>query len=505
MEDIKKKTTKKKKSSFIYQLIVFIALIITVITLGYLTYTGIFSLFYLVPAAVVLVIVLFWMAIKVGKRITPTWVKVLLCLISILLSIVEIFIMNYGTKTEEFIFKILDDGKRVTTYNVYVLSDSDYKELNDLNGKKITYLNSDDDTEIREALGKVESEIEITDDYLDSLDELLQSLTDNKTDAIFFESSYEDIIREEFKDSYDNLESIYSVKIEDQIKTLKSNKDISKDTFTVYISGVDTAGKKISSKARSDVNILLTINPKTSQITMISTPRDSYVMLHTKQKNDKLTHAGIYGIEESVKTLEDLYDIEIDYYARVNFSSFISIVNTLGGVTIDVPKSFCEQNSKRSKKQEDLICLKKGKRTLNGEQALAYARNRHNFSGGDFARGDHQMELLKAIINKCMTPTILGKYTKLLESLGDKVTTNMGKDDITKFINKVLMSGKGFTFETYGLEGTLGREVCASTGKSKLSVVKLKEESINTAKGKIKNTYDGIKQEETTTTTTKRK
>ncbi len=501
----KKEPSKKIKSSFGYQLIIFLSLIITVITLGYLTYTGVFSIFYLVPASIILIILLFWMAVKVGKRRTSIWVKIMLCLFSVVLSVIEIFIMTYGSKTEEFIFRIIDDGKRVTTYNVYVLKDSGYKNLKDLNNKTITYLNSDDDTEIREALGKVESEIEIRDDYLDSLDELLDYLINKKTDAIFFESSYEDVIREEFKENYENIESIYEVAIEDQIKTLKSNKDVSKDTFTIYVSGIDTMGKKVSSNARSDVNILLTINPKTNQITMISTPRDSYVLLHTRQKYDKLTHAGIYGIEESVKTLEDLYGVKVDYYARVNFQSFISIINTLGGVTIDVPKSFCEQNSKRSKKQEDLICLKKGKRTLNGEQALAYARNRHNFSGGDFARGDHQMEIIKAIINKCMTPTILGKYTKILESLDGKVVTNMSKDDITKFVSKVLTGGKSFDFETYGVEGTLGREVCMSTGKSKLSVVKLKEEAITKAKTLIQNTYDGVKIEKETTTTTKKK
>ncbi len=499
-------TKKKKRSSLKYQLVVFISLIITVITLGYFTYTGFFPIFYLIPAGILLVGVQFWIAVKVGKRKTPTWMKIILSLICLLLSIAEIFAMTYGVKTEEFIFKLIDDGKRVTSYGVYVLKDSNYNKLEDLKDKKITYLNSEDDTEIREALGKVESEITIKDDYLDSLDELIKALEAKETDSIFFDTSYEDVIKEEFEDSYDNIKLIYSVEMEDQIKTLQSNKDITKDTFTIYLSGIDTTGKKVSAKARSDVNILLTINPKTNEMLMVSTPRDSFVTLHTKQKGDKLTHAGIYGIEESVKTLEDLYDVKVDYYARVNFQSFMSIVNTLGGITIDVPKSFCEQNSQRSKKQEDLICLKKGKRTLNGEQALAYARNRHNFSGGDFARGEHQMEIMTAILKKCMSPSILSKYTKLLESLEGKVTTNMSKDDITKFINKNLGSGINFDFKTMALSGTLGREVCASTGKSKLSVVKLKEEDITKAQDMIKEMYEGHKSEEesTTTSTTKK-
>ena len=486
------KEPKKKKQHFMfYKFVSFLTIVLTVISICYIIYLEIISLNILVPAVMGICLMLLIFSVILNKKKLRAWIKNFFVLLCAVLILVDGAVLYYGTNTISFINEITDTGVRVESFGVYVLKDSGYKSINDLKDKEITYLNSEDDTQIRDALARIENKVTIKDNYLDSIEELLDSLINKETDAIFFHSSYEDILRDEFEEKYELIKLLDSVDIVGKVDTLKSNKDITKDPFTVYLSGIDTSGK-VSSKARSDVNLLVSVNPSTHQILMISTPRDSYVRLPGKDSNDKLTHAGIYGIEESVSTLEELYGVDVDYYARVNFSSFMSIVTALGGVTVDVPKSFCEQNSKRSKKPEDLICLKKGKRTLNGEQALAYARNRHAFASGDLARGEHQMELLEAIIKKAMSPAILAKYNSLLSAMEGKVSTNISSDEIIKFINKQLKKNTtGWSFASISAKGKIGTGVCYSTGKSRLSIIDLYDTSIEDIKIEIKNLYEG--------------
>ena len=182
---------------------------------------------------------------------------------------------------------------------------------------------------------------------------------------------------------------------------------------------------------------------------MVSTPRDYYVELPSKGKKDKLTHAGLYGINESMKSLSKLYDVDINNYLRINFSSFIDIIDTLGGIEVDVEGDFCESNEDRSTKKKDQICLKKGKQTLDGKQALAYARNRHAFNNGDIARGNHQMQILEATINKMTTKDILNNYGKIIDALKGKMVTNINIDDLYKLAKKQLKDNKSYTIESY--------------------------------------------------------
>ena len=216
---------------------------------------------------------------------------------------------------------------------------------------------------------------------------------------------------------------------------------------------------------------------------------------------DKLTHAGVYGIEESVGTLEDLYDIKIDYYARINFTTFINIVEKLGGIEVDVPVNFCEQTSNRD--SDATICLKKGKQVLNGEQALALARTRHTISGGDRGRIENQMLVLESIIDKAISPKIIVKYNSLLSSVSNSVITNMDQKSLTKLIKNQIKDNKPWEIETFSVDGTDASNTTYSTGGAQAYVMNPKKETVEEAKIKLDTILETKKYTTTTATTTK--
>ena len=481
----KPKKHKKKKHNLFYKLISFLLIILSVISFSFAIYNDIFPLPLILIGGLFLVVVVFFITIILNNNRLRLWIKRLFLVLTILIIALESIFLVYGANTLEFIKSITDNGKRIDEYGVYVLN-SKYSKLEDLDDKKFGYLSSEEDEKINQVIKKIDEKIDFSYHKEDELNEMLNNLENNSYDAIIMEVSKEDIVKEENESLFKQLRKIESFKIETEVKTIKSTKDITKETFFMYISGIDTSGS-VQNKARSDVNLIIGVNPRTKNILMVSTPRDYYVKLHTKKAMDKLTHAGIYGVEESLLTLSDLYDEKIDYYARVNFTSFVSIVNALKGIEVDVPKNFCEQNSKREFGDKQ-ICLKKGKQTLNGEQALALARHRHTFQTGDRARGENQMMILEAIINKAMSPSIITKYSSILNALDNKVSTNMTSDEMIKFIKKQMNRTSGWKFTKLSANGTDSRGACYSSGSSIAYVMAPDESTVET----IKNTMDAL-------------
>ena len=500
----KKIKEKKKQPIWFYKILSFLLVIITIITLGVVIYNELVSIFVMLPIVFVVLLIVYVIVFILNKRKLRMWVKNIFSLFAFLIIILDLIMMFFGTKTLKFLANITDTGYRVETYGVYVLKNSNYKVIEDLSGKSFTYLNSDDDENVKEVIDKIDKKIDIDSDYEDGIDNLVKSLIDGETDAIIFEVSYEEILKEEYEDYYKEIRLVDTYDIVDMIDTVKSDVDITKDPFVVYVSGIDTTGN-IQSKARSDVNLLIAVNPSTRNILMINTPRDYYVTLHTSGQKDKLTHSGIYGIEESIYTLEDFYDIEIDYYVRANFTSVIKMIDALDGIKVDVPVSFCEQNSDRSFKKQDLICLDKGYQTLDGEQALALARHRKTLPTGDRARGNNQMLVLEAMINKAMSPKILTKYSSLINALQGRVTTNVSTDEMYKFAKKQLKTEGSWTFTKLNAKGTDSRGSCYSVGSAKAYVMEPDEGYVETIKQTLYNLMNGktdIKVEEKVTKTT---
>lgn len=493
----KTKNKKNKKSNLFFKIISYLLILSAVVATIFLIYFEILPTMYLVLFIIFggLLIFLFYKLLN-NKRLKK-WIKVVISIPTVLLIVAFTFACFYVYGTIDFFKNIFDVGIRHDSYSVYVLKDSEYEKINDLSDKIIGVSNvSDDNT--KKAIEKVANKIEFNESDFDELSDSADCVLNEECDAFIAPDSNVDILKEDNSD-YNNLKAIYTFNITSKVKILKSDVDVSKDNFVFYISGIDTNGK-VATKARSDVNLLVAVNPKDKKILMVNTPRDYYVKLHTKKAMDKLTHAGVYGIEESVGTLEDLYNIKINYYARVNFTTFINIVEKLDGITVDVPVNFCEQTSSRTSDAQ--ICLKKGRQKLNGEQALALARTRHTLSGGDRARGGNQMLVLESIIDKAISPSIIVKYNSLLNSVSDSVITNVDQKTITKLIKKQIKDNSNWTIEQYSVDGSDSSNITYSTGRSKAYVMVPNEETVTEAKYKLDEILETKKYTSTTTTTT---
>jgi len=496
MAKIKKKKKGNKKGYNIFCKIISILLIISAIAAGgFLIYFEILPILYLSLFIIIGGLIIFILFKLLNNKKLRKWIRSLLLIPSIILILVFVFACFYSVGTIGFFSKIFDIGIRNDLYSVYVLEDSEYEEIKDLENKIIGVSKEDDDVVIEKVSKKIEFNMAEYNDNIESLN----ALEENEVDAIVALDSTIELLKEDTKE-YDNIKAIYTFNVSTKVKTMSSDVDVSKDNFVFYISGIDTSGK-VEAKARSDVNILVAVNPLDKKILMVNTPRDYYVKLGTKKSMDKLTHAGVYGIEESVFTLEDLYDIDIDFYARVNFTTFINIVEELDGITVDVPVRFCEQTSSRTSSKK--ICLNKGVQELNGEEALALARTRHTLSGGDRSRIENQLIVLQAIIDKTLSPQILVKYNSLLNSLSDSIVTNIDQKSVTKLIKKQLKDNTDWSFETFTVEGKDGSNTTYSTGSSKVYVMNQDEESIENAKKLFDKILETNKYTETTKTNKK--
>ena len=498
-----KKVKKKKQHLLFYKLVSFILIILTVFTFGVVIYNDFFDWKYLTMLGIASFIIVFIITRILNKKRLRSWIKNIFVVITILIYIFETLVLVYGMTFLNFLSTVTDTGFRVESFGLYVLDDSIYKEPEDIVDGYVYYLNTNETKTTNQALEKLSKKFKYTDIASDSLKELLDKLNSKDANAIFMNKSYYDIALEEYPSIAEHLRLIYTVEVTDTVQTLKTDKDITKEPFTVYISGIDTSGN-VASSARSDVNILLTINPNTNQILMVSTPRDYYITLASKGKKDKLTHAGIYGVEESVKTLNNLYDVDIDYYVRINFTSFMKIVNALGGIEVNVGKSFCEQNSKRSFEEEDLICLNKGKQHLNGEQALAFARHRKTLAEGDKTRGSNQMLVLEAIIKKTLSLDSITKINSIIKSLEGRVITNMSTEDMYKFAKKEMKKKPTFIYSNISVNGTPSLKPCFAVGGANASVMLPDEDAVEHVKKMIDEVYDGKEVTPYEPTTTKK-
>lgn len=493
------KKSNKKKNDLFFKIVSVLLIISFVVSVGFIIYFELLPIQYLSMLIIFGGLIVFGLFKILNNKRLKKAIKVIFSIPSILLNLILIMVCLYSVGTLSFFNKIFDTGIRTDSYSLYVLKDSEYEKVNDLSDKTIGVIEDENKDKV---IDKLSNKIEFDMVEYKDVNEALDDLENNEIDSVVALDSNIDLLQED-TDEYDNIKKIYSFNITNYIKTIKSNKNVAKDNFVFYISGVDTNGK-VESKARSDVNILVAVNPSKNKILMVNTPRDYYVKLHSKKSMDKLTHAGVYGIEESVSTLEDLYDIKVDYYARVNFTTFVNIVEKLGGITVDVPVSFCEQTSSRTSSNK--ICLRKGEQELNGEQALALSRTRHTIAGGDRGRIENQMLVLKAIIDKAMSPSIIVKYNSLLGSVSDSVITNIDQKSVTKLVKKQIKSNDAWEIKTYSVDGSDASNTTYSTGSARVYVMNPKEETVMEAKKKLDDILETNKYKETTTalTTTKK-
>ena len=263
---------------------------------------------------------------------------------------------------------------------------------------------------------------------------------------------------------------------------------ITKEPFVVYLSGVDTRGE-LTEKARSDVNILAVVNPATKRVALINTPRDYYVDLAGTSSKDKLTHAGMYGVETSMATLGNLYGVNVEHYIRINFAGFISIIDAVGGVDVYSDQAF---TSVGSPGYYDPTTFAEGWNHLDGKSALAFARERHAFASGDIQRGINQMKVIDAMVNKLKSPTVLMSFSKLMDAVSDCFVTSLSQEQISALVRMQLSDLANWDIQSYSVTGSSGKSSqCYSAKGQSLYVMKPDESSVAQAKELIASVLGG--------------
>lgn len=395
---------------------------------------------------------------------------------SLLLIVTMIVGINYELNTLDFFKQFGFNEYKTENYGIYVLKSSNYENIVDLENKSIGHLELKKNAGLNKMVDKITKKIEFKSKTYDDIYSMVSDLIGEKIEGIILEEAQVEILKEENYNEYELLKSIYGDAIELSIKKNKSNIDITKDSYNIYISGIDTYGN-ITKVSRSDVNILATVNPVKKEILLTNIPRDYYVKLHSFNEYDKLTHAGIYGIDESISTIEDLLDTKINYYVKVNFTSLIDIVDALDGIVV---------NSNYSFTTVDGYSFKKGNNYLDGKEALSFARERKAFKEGDRIRGENQQLILTSIINKATSTKIITNYTEILKAVKGKFITNIKDEEITKLIKMQFRDGQAWNIKSISVNGVDSYDYVYSYKKNKLYVMRPIQETVDNAKGKIK-------------------
>lgn len=480
MENQTKKIERNKKLDVFLKLIAFIYIVITIIF-----YISVIKL-NLLPGIYITIFtiaeIFFTLAIIIGVlKVHKTPRLNIVCLaIILLLSGVYIFVTNYTLATGKFLDTVFQEITQTEEYYVIVKKDSKYEKIEDLE-KQIVYLFQAPE-DVQQDIGNKNITTVTT---RDSLTDLGNNLMKNKMQAIFVSSVQNSILEEEVENYRGNIKILYTAKHEIR-KEAKEDKDssttIKNGIFNVYISGIDTSGS-ISNVARSDANIIATINTNTHEVLLTSIPRDYYVTLHSYGAKDKLTHTGIYGVNETVKTVEDLLEIDINYYVRVNFTTVIKLVDTLGGIDVQSDYNFTAHNDEETR----YYTFKKGSNHINGEEALAFSRERDSFADGDNQRIKNQQYVIEATMKKVLnSSTLLTKYTNILDALEGSFQTNIKQDEISTLVKGQLNDMSSWTIKTNSLVGTGANNPTYSMGSQLLYTMVPNATSVAEAKQKIK-------------------
>ena len=407
---------------------------------SFMTYI-VYGTIFLTSLLIVIFTVRGFKCIKKNKTKSYVWYFIFL----IIFIIGELFISININRISNSLSKMTNKEAGYSS-SIVVLKDSNISSVDDLDNSKIGIISDSNNIEGYTLPMEIVKEQEINEENLASYDdfrEMLNDLYNKEIDAVFISSSYVSMFVTE--DGFENIASDTKVIYEKNKKALKKQSTSSKtlsEPFTLLIMGVDSSSSSLkkSNSFNGDTLMLITFNPNTMNATILSIPRDTRVpIVCTKSKaKNKINSTGAYGADCVMDTITNFTGIKIDYWVKVNFQGVISLVDALGGIDVDIPYAFCESNSKR-KFGNNTIYLEKGPQTLNGEQALAFARNRHtwpaycgrkysNYTSNDFIRGQNQQQIVKAIVNKLKDIRSLSDIYKILDIVGDNIDTNIDKD-----------------------------------------------------------------------------
>ena len=481
-----RKDNRKKKliSNIIFKVIAFLSIVIMLVFCVYLKKLDMIPGKYLTIGYIaVAVIYLILLALILPRKVKMKF-KVIAAVFFIIFGTVCVLGIKYADKTISFIDKINDELSQKEDYSLRVLADSKLT-LEDIKDKKIgVYKNDNYDKVIENLKSTVKKTVEIK-DYDDAV-EMFEDLQEGKLDAVLVNGTLDGLLETEL--AYLKLEfkeiGIVQVPVKDNIEETIKVVDVTNTPFNIYIAGGDAYGS-IDKVMNTDVNMVVSVDVKNHKLLLTSIPRDYYVVLPSKGENayDKLTHAGYYGVGESVKAIEKLLGIDINYYAKVNFSTIEKVVNAIGGVDVYSDYTFNFSDPGRN----IYTSYKKGWNHLNGKQALGFARERESFNDGDVQRVKHQQKVLDAVIKKISSSkTLIANYTDILDAVSESFSTNLDSKSINRIVKMQLNDMKGWTSESQNLVGNSAMGSCYSMPKYNLYIMKQDPESVKTAGNKIR-------------------
>lgn len=442
---------------------------------------------FLIPVIIILVILwgaIFYTQLKRYKKL-PLIGKIISIVLCILLAVGNYYMIITNkaieTVTEETVYNY-------TYLDVVVLADDPAKDIKDAKdytfGVQATY----QPLNLKTAMDEIENEIGktiATKDY-ETVMSQIDALYAKEVPVVIYNRNFKTTIESIHENFEEEVRIIKTITIKDALDIRSGSKvDVTTEPFLFYISGNDEYGE-VTFEGRSDVNMLVAVNPNTREILMITTPRDYYVILPevSNGTRDKLTHAGVYGMQCQLDTLSNLYDHEIDYYCRVNFSSLIDIVDAIGGIDVYNEMEFEFDMS-------DGLIIPEGNVHLSGYEALCFCRERHSFEDGDAARARHQQAVIEAIINKLLSSTGFTAYSQLIKTLERCCITNMPKDSISALVKKQLAEGGGWNIHKVAAEGEAFLQPTFSMGSLPLYVIMPYKQSLTNIKTMIDQVYNG--------------
>ncbi len=524
-----------KKKEFYIELF----LIITTVMLVYSIFNlGILGLKYVLPAVLLIFIIDLFLIIKANKKYVfknkkklpkkklidakiefekkVKKKKKIYLFLTIIVSIIYLggfFVLLNIHKSMNNLFK----NESTINYSVLVNKDSGYKEIDDLNEKIIGFYEEDKYNELAEK--KLNKKVDVEYIGYSSIDELKYALRNEDIDGMMIMDSYLDLhnnsdeeeidvedsdteevqveenakdndILEKIEDFDTKTKTIYKFKINiDNSKNTKSI-DLDKGSFVIYVSGEDSYSDEVNETSRSDVNMLMVVNIKTRNVLLLSIPRDYYIKIDSKGAYDKLTHISLYGSEEAANSLGALLDVDVDYFVKFNFTTFMKATEYL--LPVDVYSDYDFTTSVYDRTIGDCYTFSKGYNHItNGKMALQFVRARKNFAQGDRQRGINQTRFLRAVINKATTPSVLLKYNKILESLEGTFLTNIDNESIINIIKYVLNHNGKFNIYSMALDGSDAHRSTYSGGSTALYVMIPNQKTIESAKVAIKAVLDG--------------
>lgn len=480
---------RKEKLLFIIgKLITIVQIVMSAVTAVLLKQAGLLPDKLMIPVVIVLIVLIVVFALLMKRKIKMIrfWVGfVLAVLVSAGLGLVDDKLYQLTHTLQN----ITDTREETTRVGVYVLEDDPAQTIEDMPGYTFGIL----DTQAREETDNVVAQINETlgtqIETMSSADAagLADALLDGECNAMILNEGFVGMITE--TEGYEDFESRirevtyyeWRAVIEENVDTQADADPVNEDgIFTMYISGIDTFGA-ISARSRSDVNILAVVNTNTHQVQLINTPRDYYVPLSISDgMKDKLTHAGIYGVNVSKDTLGMLYGIEINYFFRINFSGFQELIDALGGITVNSDVEFDAGG----------YHFNQGANTLNGEQALAFSRERKSFADGDRQRGRNQMAVITGVIQKMQSPAILQNFSQLMDGIEGSFESDISYGLLTGMVKDQLSGGGAWNVASYSVDGS-GTTASTYSMSQPLYVMEPDMSTVEHAKELIQNVVNG--------------